>query len=116
MKGLIGILCTAISVASFAALPPFTVDVCVGDSTEPTMKFGVADGTAVTHPMPPFSGMFGVKDFYIDGGVMKTGHVPVLAYDENTGEYWEMWPHKRRLQQRVQPTRQPTAPRQQAKP
>ncbi len=58
----------------------------------------------------------GASHFYIDGGVMKTGHVPVLAYDENTGEYWEMWPHKRRLQQRVQPTRQPTAPRQQAKP
>ena len=81
MKGLIGILCTAISVASFAALPPFTVDVCVGDSTEPTMKFGVADGTAVTHPMPPFSGMFGVKDFYIDGGDGVTGDMKRLSED-----------------------------------
>ena len=66
----------------------FELDVISGHIATETVS-GTAGYEGVWHD--------GASHFYIDGAVMKTGQIPVLAYDESTGKYWEQWPHKRSL-------------------
>ena len=66
----------------------FALDIISGHIATETVS-GIADYEGVWHD--------GASHFYIDGAVMKTGQIPVLAYDESTGKYWEQWPHKRSL-------------------
>lgn len=40
----------------------------------------------------------GASHFFIDGCVVDTGVIPVLAFDEATGKYWEKWPNERRIE------------------
>lgn len=48
--------------------------------------------------IPGYKGIWhdGASHYYIDGGVMRTGYIPVLAYDEHTETYSEIGPQGRR--------------------
>ena len=48
-------------------------------------------GTARISGDPEFHGMYhdGQSHYYIDGTVNESGRIPILVYDEKSGEYWE---------------------------
>ena len=48
-------------------------------------------GTARISGDPDYHGMYhdGQSHYYIDGTVNESGRIPILVYDEKSGEYWE---------------------------
>ena len=77
----------------FTAMPPdyvgqtFSLDVIAGHIDTETIS-GIPGYKGIWHD--------GASHYYIDGGVMRTGCIPVLAYDERTETYSEIGPQGRR--------------------
>ncbi len=77
----------------FTAMPPdyagqtFDLDVVAGHIDTETVS-GIPGYKGIWHD--------GASHYYIDGGVMRTGYIPVLAYDERTNTYSEIGPQGRR--------------------
>lgn len=69
--------------AVWAVTAPFTLNVHVDGSENPTLVFGV--GAAEKAPMPPFSGMFGVKDLYFYDGAGADPDMKRLSVDRRAG-------------------------------